>query len=144
MTNCEKAIEILQRTHDGDDLAPQHLKLVELAVNDMVTEVGQAAFEQLYTQINGSTYMQPWYHDIENLRKDHCGYVYWKGIQVDHYSFDRCEDAHEAALELADRCRTLEMLGIPVSTAHQAWWYDELASAVTSNSSANSKFNNSF
>ena len=49
MTNCEKAIEILQRTHDGDDLAPQHLKLVELAVNDMVTEVGQAAFEQLYT-----------------------------------------------------------------------------------------------
>src|SRR6202161_4126692 len=47
MTNCEKAIEILQRTHDGDDLAPQHLRLVELAVNDMVTEVGQAAFEQL-------------------------------------------------------------------------------------------------
>ena len=71
MTNCEKAIEILQRTHDGNDLAPQHLKLVELAVNDMVTEVGQAAFEQLYTQITGGTYVQPWYHDIENLRKDH-------------------------------------------------------------------------
>ncbi len=50
MTNCEKAIEILQRTHDGDDLAPQHLKLVELAVNDMVTDVGQAAFEQLYSK----------------------------------------------------------------------------------------------
>ena len=122
MTNCEKAIEILQRTHDGDDLAPQHLRLVELAVNDMVTEVGQAAFEQLYTQISGNTYVQPWYHEIENLRKDHCGYVYWKGIQVDH----------EAALELAERCRTLEMLGLPVSTAHQAWWYDELVSAVTS------------
>ena len=75
MTNCEKAIEILQRTHDGDDLAPQHLRLVELAVNDMVTEVGQAAFEQLYTQIAGNTYVQPWYHDIENLRKDHRGYV---------------------------------------------------------------------
>src|SRR5260370_275345 len=114
MTNCEKAIEILQRTHDGDDLAPQHLKLVELAVNDMVTEVGQAAFEQLYTQIAGNTYVQPWYHDIENLRKDHRGYVYWKEIQVDHYSFDQYEDAHEAALELADPCRTLEMLGIPV------------------------------
>jgi len=133
MTNCEKAIEILQRTHDGDDLAPQHLRLVELAVNDMVTEVGQAAFDQLYTQITGGTYVQPWYHDIENLRKDHRGYVYWKEIQVDHYSFDKYEDAHEAALELADRCRTLEMLGLPVSTAHQAWWYDELVSAVTSN-----------
>jgi hypothetical protein len=132
MTNCEKAIEILQRTHDGDDLAPQHLRLVELAVNDLVTEVGQAAFEQLYTEIASNTYVQPWYHDIENLRKDHRGYVYWKGIQVDHYSFYKYEDAHEAALELADRCRTLEMLGIPVSTAHQAWWYDELVSAVTS------------
>src|SRR5258708_3667843 len=62
MTNCEKAIEILQRTHDGDDLAPQHLRLVELAVNDMVTEVGQAAFEQLYNHIAGNTYVQPWYH----------------------------------------------------------------------------------
>jgi hypothetical protein len=84
MTNCEKAIETLQRTHDGDDLAPQHLRLVELAVNDIVTEVGQAAFEQLYNHIAGNTYVQPWYHDIENLRKDHRGYVYWKGIQVDH------------------------------------------------------------
>ena len=100
MTNCEKAIEILQRTHDGDDLAPQHLRLVELAVNDMVTEVGQAAFEQLYTQIAGNTYVQPWYHEIENLLKDHRGYVYWKGIQVDHYSFDKYEDAHEAALRI--------------------------------------------
>lgn len=131
MTNCEKAIEILQRTHDGDDLAPQHLKLVELAVNDMVTEVGLAAFE-LYTQTTGGTYVQPWYHDIANVLKDHRGYVYWKGIQVDHYSFDKYEDAHEAALELAVRCRTLELLRLPVSTAHQAWWYDELVSAVTS------------
>ena len=132
MTNCEKAIEILQRTHDGDDLAPQHLKLIELAVNDVLTEIGQVAFVQLYTQVTGGTYVEPWYQNIEYLRKDHHGYVYWKGIQVDHYSFDKYEEAHEAALDLADRCRTLEMLGIPVSTAHQAWWYDELASAITS------------
>src|SRR6266849_4844698 len=82
MTNCEKAIEILQRTHDGDDLAPEHLKLIELAVNDVLTEIGQVAFEQLYTQVTGGTYVEPWYHDIEYLRKDHHGYVYWKGIQV--------------------------------------------------------------
>lgn len=133
MTSCEKAIEILQRTRDGDDLAPEHLRLLELAVNDMLTEIGQTAFEQLYIQVAGGTYVQPWYHDVENLRKDHHGYVYWKGIQVDHYSFVRYEDAHEAALELADRCRTLEMLGFPVSTAHQAWWFDELVSAVSAN-----------
>ena len=133
MTNCEKAIEILQRTRDGDDLAPEHLGLLELAVNDMLTEIGQTAFEQLYTRVASGNYVQPSYHDIENLRKDHHGYVYWKGVRVDHFSFDRYEDAHEAALELADRCRTLEMLGLPVSTAHQAWWYDELVSAVTAN-----------
>ena len=99
----------------------------------MVSERGQIAFEQLYTEVAGGTYVQPWYHGIESLRKDHRGYVYWKGIQVDHFSFGKYEDAHEAALELADRCRTLEMLGLPVSTAHQAWWYDELVSAVTAN-----------
>src|SRR5258707_14910653 len=87
MTNCERAIDILQRTHDGDDLAQQHLRLVELAVNDMVTEVGQAAFEQLYTQIASNTYAQPWYHDIENLRKDHGGDGFWKGIQVGAFRF---------------------------------------------------------
>jgi hypothetical protein len=133
MTTCEKAIEILQRTRDGDDLAPEHLSLIEPAVNDMVSEVGEIAFEQLYTEVAGGTYVQPWYHGIESLRKDHRGYVYWKGIQVDHFSFGKYEDAHEAALGLADRCRTLEMLGLPVSTAHQAWWYDELVSAVTTN-----------
>lgn len=131
MSNCEKAIEILQRTRDGDDLAPEHLKLLELAVNEIVTEAGQIAFEQLYAQVVGGTYVPPWYHDIENLRKDHHGYVYWKGVRVDHYSFPTYADAHEAALELVDRCRTLEMLGLPVSTAHQAWWFDELVSAVT-------------
>ena len=41
MTNCEKAIEILHRTHDGDDLAPEHRRLLELAINDMVSEAGQ-------------------------------------------------------------------------------------------------------
>ena len=133
MTNCEKAMEILHRTHDGDDLAPEHLRLLELAVNDMVNETGQIAFEQLYTEVAGGAYVQPWCHGIENLRKDHRGYVYWKGVQVDHFSFDRYEEAHEAAIELADHCRTLEMLGLPVSTAHQAWWYDELVSAVTAN-----------
>jgi hypothetical protein len=45
MTNCENAIEILRRTHDGDQLAPKHLRLLELAVNDMITETGQIAFE---------------------------------------------------------------------------------------------------
>ena len=80
-----------------------------------------------------SSFIPRWPAGIENLRKDHREYVYWKGVGVDHFSFDNYGDAHEAALEFADRCRTLEMLGLPVSTAHQAGWYDELVSAVTAN-----------
>ena len=59
MTTCEKAIEILQRTRDGDDLAPEHLSLIELAVNDMVSEAGQIAFERLYGDVAGGSYVQP-------------------------------------------------------------------------------------
>ena len=89
----------------------------------MVNETGQTTFEQLYTEVAST----------ENLWKDHRGYVYWKDVEVDHFSFNRYEKAHEAAIDLAGHCRTLEMLGLPVSTAHQAWWYDELVSAVTAN-----------
>ncbi len=100
---------------------------------DLTTAEAAIPHEDPYCEVAGGTYVQPWYHGIASLRKDHRGYVYWKDAKVDHFSFDKYEDAHEAALELADRCRTLEMFGFPVSTAHQAWWYEELVSAATAN-----------
>lgn len=39
MNIYDKALEILKKTHDGDDLTPQHLWLVENAVNGFFNEV---------------------------------------------------------------------------------------------------------
>ena len=43
---CDKAIEILQATSDGDKLAPLDLKLIESAVNGFLSEEGIKAFNQ--------------------------------------------------------------------------------------------------
>ena len=42
---CDKACEILQRTNDGDDLAPNHLWLVQEMVNGHLNERGEAGKE---------------------------------------------------------------------------------------------------
>lgn len=42
---ADKAIEILQRTRDGDTLEARDLKLVELAVNGALNEEGRDLFK---------------------------------------------------------------------------------------------------
>lgn len=37
----DHAIEILSATNDGDDLDPRHLKLLECAVNGLLTDHGK-------------------------------------------------------------------------------------------------------
>ena len=37
--------------------------------------------------------------------------VFWKDRQVEHYTFDNYEDAHESAKELARECEVLEARG---------------------------------
>ncbi len=39
-STCDMACDILQRTNDGDDLEPMHLKLIEDAVNGFLNEKG--------------------------------------------------------------------------------------------------------
>ena len=50
-SDCDRAIEILRNTRDGDDLDPIHLKLVELAVNGFLNERGVEAFHRLYEEV---------------------------------------------------------------------------------------------
>jgi len=47
-TTHEKAILILQRSHDGNDLFTSDLWLVENAVNNKLSLAGWEAFDQLY------------------------------------------------------------------------------------------------
>ena len=119
MTACAKAIEILQHTHDGDDLAPQHLKLVELAVNGFLNETGVAAFDDLHARVASNTYAKPWLHGVENLTISHEGYVRWKGQIVEHFTYYDAQ-SHERLAEQAravgEVCAVLEHHGVPVTT----------------------------
>jgi hypothetical protein len=123
-TIIDKAIEILQATADGDKLAPPHLKLVELAVNGWLNAAGQSALEELYRNaMKPEGYTVPWFHGIENLTRDHEGYVRWKGHQVEHYDAPWCytEEARQAADEVARRCQLLESRG-EISTVQTVIW----------------------
>jgi hypothetical protein len=120
----DKALEIIEVTHDANDLSPPHLKLTELAVNGFLNEEGKLAFEELYrnaTKPGG--YTVPWFHDIEHLTRDHQGYVRWKGNHVEHYESPWCysDEAREAAAEVARRCRLLEYMGEVPTTEKVIW-----------------------
>jgi hypothetical protein len=141
MTNCiDKALEIIRVTHDGDDLSPPHLKLVELAVNGLLNEAGELAFEELYQNATKPIgYTVPWFHGIEHLTRDHQGYVRWKGLQVEHYDSPWCysDQAREAAEEAARRCQLLESRGEVPSTEKVIWrWPEELQESTKETESA--------
>ncbi len=89
MLECqiEQSIEILRATRDGDDLAPSDLKLVELCVNGWLNETGESAFAELVANVRRG-YKPHWFMGIEHMTRDHQRYVYWKGIQVEHYDHD--------------------------------------------------------
>ena len=119
---CEMAIEILHETHDGNDLAPHHLYLLQTAVNGWLTEAGDVAFIELYANVTQpGGYRRPWFYGVENLSKDHEGFVYWKGVQIEHFSYRDGDAEREAAQELWRRCRHLESLGKEVNLRAVVW-----------------------
>lgn len=124
---CDKAIEILQATSDGDKLASIDLSLVEGAVNGFLTTEGIKAFNKLHETVAAGEYKQPWFHGIENLTIDHVGFIYWKGAIVEHYEqpWAYSKDAKESAQELKRRCEILESKGIPLNVTTVIWRWVE-------------------
>lgn len=123
----DNAIEILQSTRDGEDLAPQHLKLVEFAVNGMLNATGLQAFNVLLQQVR-TGYTKPWFHGVEHVTRNHEGYVLWKGVIVEHFSssYAASTEAAYAVQELARRCLILEGKGITPSTNNVIWkWHEQ-------------------
>jgi hypothetical protein len=59
------------------------------------------------------------FHGIEELRKAGDGYVFWREVCVEHYSYPDSEEGQDrerkAAHKLADRCRAIEARGEVVS-----------------------------
>lgn len=120
---CEKAIDILQKTGDGAKLCPIDLCLLEAAVNGWLDESGRVAFDELYDRVSSGNYSVPWLHGIEHLTIDHQGYVYWKDRHVEHYNLPWAysDDAKKQALELAEKCRHLERIGVEVNVINTVW-----------------------
>jgi len=127
MNACDMALEILRETRDGDALAPDHLRLVENAVNGFLTEKGVEKFRELHGEVVSGKYKKPGFHGIEHLTVDHEGFVSWKGIHVEHYDFPFAfsERGKRAALELAERCKHLEKKGVSVNTTTAIWSWDQ-------------------
>ncbi len=117
----ERAILILQRTQDGDHLALKHLYLLQCIINAdpfTLTSANEAAFDDLFQQVSDGSYVyqKQWMYGIENLTRNHQGYILWRGKVIEHYSFNDTDRERAAAEELAARCRFLEQQGIPVSS----------------------------
>lgn len=102
----DKALVIIQKTNDGDDLSPMHLKLVEMACNNHLNERGEEAFEKLYQNVL-SGYQQPFHLGVKGITYDQAGYIYWEGKRVEHFSdsYAYTEDARQYCQELASRYR---------------------------------------
>ena len=119
----DKAITVLQLTRDGEELSPTHLYLIQLICNANstgVTEAAEVEFESVYQDVINGRYRKPWFHGIEHLTKDHEGYVYWKGQQVEHYSFSgrEAQEERDSALTLGEKCAYLESHGLKVCSRH--------------------------
>ena len=112
----EQSIEILRDSRDGEDLDPTHLSLVEAAVNNNLTERGIEAFHQLHAKVTAGQYIKPWLCGVEHVTRDLQGYIYWKGNRIEHFTFSAMDAAHLKAItqRLAERCRHIETLGLPV------------------------------
>src|SRR4051812_33518409 len=90
MNNSEKVLEILERTNNGNALAPKHLNLAQCVVNKKANEHGLRVFEELYNQVKEGAYDKTgvYLYDVEHITKDHQGYIYYKGQHIDHFSHD--------------------------------------------------------
>lgn len=112
----EQSIEILRDSRDGENLDSAHLSLVEAAVNNNLTERGVEAFRQLHAEVTSGKYIKPWLCGVEHVTRDLQGYIYWKGNRIEHFTFSAMDAAHLKAItqRLAERCRHIEALGLPV------------------------------
>lgn len=124
MKPVDMAVEILQKTRDGANLAPAHLYILQCAVNSGLSEAGEVAFYDLYAKVKKG-YRKPWHFGIVGVTKDHEGYIYWKDTRIEHYTFDDADKEREAAKRLQTDCRTLETRGLPVNGKNLFALYDE-------------------
>lgn len=127
-SHINQAMDLLRLSNDGEDLPPEDISLIQQVVNsglDALTKEGQEYWNNLHQSMVDGTYIRPWLHNQENLLKDHEGYVTWKGIKIEHYSFRDWEKEATSAKELASICREIENRGQKVSWESCSKMYQE-------------------
>lgn len=118
-TASDKVISILHGTNDGNELAPSDLSLLEAIINggeEVLTELGKQRFDKVYADVMDGKYVKPWFCGVEHLTQDGEGYVYWKGKQIEHYSYRDYEKKKAAAEQLAKVCMQMEASGKEFNT----------------------------
>lgn len=119
MTPIEKCLFIIQNTADGDDLSGADLRLTEQAVNGQLSPRGEEALERLYQSVKAGEYSRTRdgsCHGIPYLAIRSNGYVYWKDVCIEHYSYRDKNEERKAAVALAERCFSLESRRLPVTS----------------------------
>ena len=118
-TTNDEAIQILQGSNDGNDLSSSDLALVEAVVNygkPALSKKGVEHWESLLNAIKTGTYQRQWLYGVENVTKDPQGNVFWRQLNIEHYSgFDSPEAEKLATINFGASCRWLEANGIEVS-----------------------------
>lgn len=66
-------------------------------------------------------------HNIEHLTADGEGFIYWKNISVEHYDEPFEVEQKPNLLELAERCKHIEGLGVTPTSRLAVWCWDWMA-----------------
>src|SRR5579872_743555 len=103
---ADRTIFVLKGTRAGDDLSPAELHLLQQYLVRRTTPAEDDEFDDLHDRVASDAYYTPWMCGVEHLTQDHQGYVYWKGINVEHYSHRDPHAKRCAAEGLAERCQT--------------------------------------
>lgn len=121
MSILDTSCNILSLSNDGDDLSPNDLKFIENVANFGVNEEGEIYLYELETKLEKGIYKKACFYGVENLTQDHEGFVYYKDIHVEHYSYRDHEEGKKSAIILKSRCEVLEKNNIEIS-CHNAVW----------------------
>jgi len=80
----------------------------------------------------------PWLHGQEGVTKDAGGYVYWHGLEVEHFSYDHHQrrDEEAAARRIKATCAALEAAGRAVTFGVYLDWIRVLATVHFVNSAS--------
>ena len=139
-SHIDKSLEIIRKTNDGALLSPSHLYIVESAVNGHLNKKGLEVFDNIYEMVKNGKYVEPWFHNIENMTTDHEGYVYWKKQKIEHFEspYAYTHDAKEYLMSLVPICQALENLNIKVNIVSVISQWDRIqkASELTKSSGA--------